>query len=94
MREIEYCRKKICPEAENNYEVVYYITVDDILGNNEAETESYGVGIRLENGDDDKIRGITFNAEKIEAIMKILSNGTVTPIGLRDVLDDMLGVII
>ncbi len=91
MREIEYCRKKISPGAENNYEVVYYITVDDILGNNEAVLENYGVGIRLENGEEDKIRGITFDAEKIEVILRILSNGTVTPVGLRDVIEDMLG---
>jgi hypothetical protein len=93
MRKLEFCRKFLDPGGECNFEIVYYITVDEILSNGDIVMENYGVGIVLENGEEDIVRGITANAAKIEHILNLLANGTVTPICLRDILCDVLEVI-
>jgi len=90
MREIEYCRKCFETECGNSHEIVYYITVDDVLGNDQIVFENYGVGVKLENGEDEKIRGVTIYAKKIEMILEFIANGTVTPVALKDVLYDLL----
>jgi hypothetical protein len=94
LREIEYCRKYLNLESGSIREVAYYITVDEIFGTGEILFENYGVRIRLDSGDEDIIRGITVSGEKINLILQLLSDGTVTPIGLRDVIYDMLEVLI
>lgn len=96
MRKIEVCRKNLRLGGGNISELVYYITVDEILSNNGVTVlENYGVGIRkCENGEEDSIRGITANSRKIGLILDLLASGSVTPIGLRDVLSDMLEALV
>ncbi|NLL46062.1 MAG: hypothetical protein GX250_04550 [Clostridiales bacterium] len=96
MRKIEVCRKNLRLGGEKVSELVYYITVDEIVSNNGVTVlENYGVGIRKNgNGEEDSIRGITGDARKIGLILDMLASGTVTPIGLRDVLADMLECLI
>lgn len=90
MKEIEYCKKYLTPENGSNFEIAYYITVDEVIFDGEALFENYGVGIRLSSGDEDSIRGITVSSEKIALLLRVLSDGYVTPISLRDVLYDLL----
>jgi len=96
MRKIEVCRKRVDLGGDNDTELVYYITVDEILSPNGATIlENYGVGIRKSGSDEeDSIRGITADSRKIGLIIDMLSSGTVTPVGLRDVLSDMLDTFI
>ena len=94
MREIEYCRKYLSLEGGGNREIAYYITVDEILSASNTVFENYGVRIKLDNSEEDLIRGITLSAEKIGFVLQALADGTVTPVGLRDVLYDMLELII
>ena len=96
MRKLEICRKKITLEGDNNLEVVYYITVDDLFNSDGVTVlESYGVGIQIPlSGEEDNIKCITADARKIYAIVHMLSEGTVTPVGLRDVLYDLQEVMV
>ncbi len=94
MRKTDVCRKNLDLGGENDIEVVYYITVDDLYNSDGVTVlENYGVGIRIPvNGEEDTIKCITADARKIFAIVDILAEGTVTPVGLRDVLYDLLEV--
>ena len=92
--EIEYCKKYLNLDSGINCESVYYITVDEVLSEGDIIFENYGVKIKLGNGDEDIIRGITIDSGKIELVLQILADGTVTPVALRDVLYDVLEVII
>jgi len=91
MRKIEVCRKNVNIDGEGNTELVYYITVDEVLSSNGTTVfENYGVGIRKSGDEEDSIRGITTDSRKIGIIIDMLSSGTVTPVGLRDVMGDLL----
>lgn len=95
MRKADICRKNICTGGENNTEISYYITIDEMLDCNGINLlENYGVGIRIaESGEEDNVKCITVDSRKIFNIVEILANGSVTPVGLRDVLYDLLEVI-
>ncbi len=94
MREIEYCKKHLTLESGGDLEVAYYITVDELCGAEEVLFENYGVGIRLSGGDEDSIRGITVSSDKIALLLRVLSDGDVTPVSLRDVLYDLLETLV
>ena len=69
----------------------YYLLVEDI----EVEgfhCESYGV--LLENavtGEESRVRHVTVNAHQAVELLDILVRGGVTPVTLRDVIEDWLG---
>ncbi len=73
-------------------DVVYYVTVDELFNcDGVAVLENYGVGICIpESGEEDNINSITTDARKILTIIDMLAEGAVTPVGLRDVLYDLL----
>jgi hypothetical protein len=50
--------------------------------------ESYGVEICCESGESACVRGITCSQNKILHLIALLMKHTVTPVSLRDVVDD------
>lgn len=81
-------------EAENNHkiELEYYKTKKDTEDN-----FKYGIEVRKKeyinenvNEEINKIEGISNSSDKIIKIINTLKQYKVTPIGLNDVLDDLL----
>ena len=50
---------------------------------------SYGVGIEME-GEEASAADLSRSRRKVQALAEALLRGTVTPVGLRDVVDDWL----
>ena len=65
--------------------VRYYLLAEELHN----ETETYGVGVEY-NGTLAEIHGITISQRRITALLYALIMGTVTPIALRDVVEDWL----
>lgn len=55
----------------------------------EEEESSYGVGIELE-GESAAVTGLSPSRRRVKELAERLSQGMVTPVALRDVVDDWL----
>lgn len=60
----------------------YYLVEED-------SAESYGVRIELE-GETASVTGLSPSRQKVQALAETLARGAVTPVALRDVVDDWL----
>lgn len=65
--------------------VDYYLLAEEL-----GETESYGVEISCEDGEAESVRGITLSQNRILCLLMLLMEQTVTPVTLRDVVEDWL----
>jgi len=81
--------KKELEAGDQNIYLEYYITVDEFVGANEVEMESYGVCIK-QGGEEVSFNGITFCSKNIEWLMKRLTVNSVTPVTLPYIIDDLL----
>lgn len=68
----------------NAHELEYRLLVE------RGEPCRYGVEIRDMGGGRSLVRDITSRAERGEEILELLVRNTVTPVALRDVIDDLL----
>ena len=67
----------------------YYVLVGELpLGG--LSCESYGVKIVGEDGEEASAPDITVSAARIDALVELLCRNAVSPVSLRDVLDDWL----
>ena len=67
----------------------YYVLVGEMpLGG--LACESYGVKVVGENGEEASVPNITVSAARIGALLELLSRNAVSPVNLRDVIDDWL----
>ena len=67
----------------------YYILVGEMpVGG--LTCESYGVKIVGENGDQASVENLTIRTERIDRLMELLIRNAVSPVALRDVIDDWL----
>jgi|GEM_PF-1236546 len=90
MRKIETGRKELALSGCDKMELVYYVTVDETGGTEFTEPfEVYGVGVTA-GREGALARGITTNADKIWRLTRMLAKHDVTPVGLGDVLQDLL----
>ncbi len=62
----------------------YYLLEEDL-----EEPGSYGVQVELE-GETAAVRDLSPSREKVQALAETLAKGAVTPVTLRDVVDDWL----
>ncbi len=70
----------------------YYILVGEMAVNETFSCEGYGVKIvDLECPEEEvSIPNITISAARIDELMELLTRNSVTPAGLKDVIDDWL----
>ncbi len=68
----------------------YYIVIDQMEGNGVFACESYGVKIVGPDGEEAVIPNITVSISRIDELLELLQRNSVTPVALRDVVDDWL----
>ena len=92
MRKIEICRKIINFESRTPLTLIYSVTVDEWGDSPDGSAlEYYGVSIAIgESGEESYVQRITFNIQKIYALIMLLSGNDVTPVTLCDIVDDWL----
>ena len=92
MRNFEMCRRAAKSASGAKMTLIYSITVDELTNPvNGAELEDYGACVRVsESGESACVRHITPVSSKIFALTGLLSENTVTPTTLRDIVCDWL----
>ena len=68
----------------------YYILVGEMAVNGGLACESYGVKVVGEDGEEASVPNITVSADRIDSLMELLIRNAVSPVTLRDVIDDWL----
>ena len=66
--------------------VQYYLLVERLPG----RKTDYGLRLAVPGGDSAEVRGITFSRSRIHQLLTRLIRGSVTPVSLRDVVEDWL----
>jgi hypothetical protein len=95
MRENFFSTKTIHAECGKVYALNYYILVDEIDMDNGIVIESYGIKITKgeiggEVEEKAAIHNISFKSLEIYDMIVLLSDYTVTPVSVYEVLDDFL----
>lgn len=90
MRELKVARKQAADETGRTRTYDYAILVGEMPVSSGFSCESYGVGIREQGGEEDRVPDITVSAARIDELMDLLVRNTVTPCTLRDVVEDWL----
>ena len=94
MRKTEICRKLVFDDRGTGHEVRYYITADDLTGENgELVCENYGIGISSSDWGESAVRGITPLRGSVERLADEIACGDVTPAGLRDAVEQWLSLL-
>lgn len=79
-------RKRLVGESRcRGFQVWYYLLEEEPEGGG----TSYGVGVELE-GESAAVPGLSPSRRRVEELAERLVRGTVTPVALRDVVDDWL----
>lgn len=90
MRKTDLMYKKTIRDSRDRpMELAYYLVSEAENG----DAVQYGVTIRASRAGartDAQLCAITVSAERIEELLRLLADGSVTPVGLRDVVDDWL----
>ena len=89
MREILIGEKSLSDTSGNAITCTYHILVRTILS--PVMLESYGVRVAIaQTGEQEDVPDITVRADRIEALIRLLLRGGVTPCTLREVIEDWL----
>ncbi|WP_297212483.1 DUF6514 family protein [uncultured Flavonifractor sp.] len=89
MRELLVGSCQAMDEEGRTHGYRYYILVGEMpVGG--LTCESYGVKIVGENGDQASVENLTIRTERIDRLMELLIRNAVSPVALRDVIDDWL----
>jgi hypothetical protein len=88
---MEICRNK-ASLYDQERTLIYTVTVDDVTESvSGMELESYGVGVTiLENGEAEIVPNVTFCKTKVLSLIETLAVHLVTPVTVRDVVEDWL----
>ena len=65
---------------------VHYFLLKEQL---EDQTPVYGVSVEY-GGEEDSVRQLAGSRERVETLLAALARGSVTPVALRDVVEDWL----
>jgi hypothetical protein len=90
MRELLVCSQEIKDQKEQPHCYHYSILIDE-MDVGRFSCESYGVKIS-ENpeGEVAAVSHVTTSIPRIDELMDLLTSNSVTPVGLRDVIEDWL----
>lgn len=86
MRELPMGTLSIQTESRDWLHLDYSVLVRD----QESGVEQYGLKITRQNGIEAAVENITFSSQRIISLISFLINHSVTPLGLEDVLADLL----
>ena len=89
MRELLAAVREAVDEQGASHPYWYYILVDEMEAGG-LVCESYGVKVVGAGGEDAEVRHVTVRVERIDALMELLTRNVVTPVTLRDVVEDWL----
>lgn len=91
MRELYIDQREKEGEDGQRYRFDYYILVDQMEMSGGFACESYGVKIAApDRGDAAELPNITVSISRIDELMELLTHNVVTPVSLRDVVEDWL----
>ena len=68
----------------------YIILVDEMEVSGGLFCESYGVRVVREDGESAEVRNLTVRLERIDELVELLRRNAVSPVTLRDVVEDWL----
>lgn len=90
MRELFLGTLTLADEAGERRGYDYYITIDEMeVGS--CVWESYGIGVtQKEGGERAAVRNVTCSGRRIHELGRLVMEGGVTPVTLRDVVEDWL----
>jgi hypothetical protein len=98
MRQLQHSLTTHLNSGEKNsplYDIEYYLISDVYEGEDVPFHNAYGIEIRLclqgKLLDINSIADITSSKEKAESLIKLFSEASVTPVALKDVIEDTLG---
>ena len=90
MRELVVCTKQVEGEEGDAVRYRYSILIDE-MDVGPFSCESYGVKIAQETtGPSAVVAHVTTSIPRIDELMELLTRNSVTPAGLRDVVEDWL----
>ncbi len=90
MRELKLDVGSLYPDLSGEGAYDYSILVDDVAAGN-FFCESYGVRVTSRaTGDRCEVANVTVSASRIDQLMDLLVRNQVSPVHLRDVIDDWL----
>ena len=81
MRETLVAVQTVNDERGNRYEFSYYRL---------EEGNSYGICIRDRNGGSAMVPDLTVSKRKVNALLKRMIRGAVSPVGMQDIIEDWL----
>ena len=90
MRELAIAEKRFLDEQGDLHTYDYAVLIGEMRVSGGFACESYGVRVRERGGVCCDVPDITISAQRIDELMELLVDGTVTPCALRDVVDDWL----
>jgi len=90
MRELYVDTKKTVDEAGNCHEFIYSVLIGQMNAGRHFGCEAYGVKVSEVGGATAKVPNITISAHRIDALLGLLLEHTVSPAGLEDVISDWL----
>ena len=90
MRELAIARKQTADEMGRTRTYDYALLVGEMPVSDGLFCESYGVCIREQGGEEERLPHITASAARIDELVDLLVRNTVTPCTLREVVDDWL----
>lgn len=89
MRELLAEDRRETGEDGREHRYRYYVLVGEMpLGG--LACESYGVKVVSEDGEEASVPNITVSTARIDALLELLARNAVSPVNLRDVIDDWL----
>ncbi len=92
MRHMEITKQLVHTDTRTTHTIVYYVTVNELVQpETGAVLEYYGIGVTIcESGESAIISNVTFSKTDILSLVSLLSTCLVTPVSVRDVVDDWL----
>ena len=97
MLKIPYASKSVMTDGNGSLHLDYILLVSEVSLSDSYTLECYGIGIHCyrdfaEAAEIAEIENISFSSLEIDRMLMVLSEGTVTPTTVYQILDDMLAI--
>ena len=92
MREIVTESRSVVGDNQESMDIRYAILEEEAPAGHFGCTR-YGIRIEKQNGEWDEVRDITTSRTQIDELFRLLCRNDVTPMSLRDILEDWFGAV-